>query len=170
MKPRILQLFLLICSYPAHAQHTVKLRNLWSRPQVHVVFNEYVISFTVRDINKALKIMRESLDSNQSPTCGLDTAGNYFYELLPGVRTEYHHTMQPVLQNMVGPFLLNNGHALVENKKHKVLKEITVDIGQPASGGLEMYATFYDPKTRTMLFSGKLNVDMYKKDLGIDDD
>lgn len=150
------------------AQHPIPMHNLWARPQVHVVFGEYKVSFTIKDINKALMLLRQTSDSLQVTECGLDTAKDYYYELFPGSHTQYKTAMEPLLQNLVGPFLLSAGHALVE-RKHKPLKEVIMDTGQVGIGETDIFISFFDPKNRTMLFSGKMNIDMYKKDLGIDD-
>ncbi len=152
-----------------YAQHPVTLRNLWARPQVHVVFNEYILSFKIRDIDKALGFLREIGDSTYPATCGLDTAKDFAYELYPGQHTEFRYPMQPLLQNGVGAFLLTAGHAVVINKKKKALSEIIVDIDPPESGDTATLVTCYDPKTNKMIFQGKMSMDIYKRDLGIDD-
>lgn len=162
-------LLLVLFSTSARAQHPVPLRNLWMRPQVHVVFNEYTLSFTIRDIDKSLGFLASIGDTTYGMQCGLDTGKNYVYELYPGTHTEYKFPMQPLLQNGVGCFLLTAGHAVVQNKKHKALREIIVDIDPLEPGDTIAMISFYDPKTKKMVFQGKMATRLYKKDLGIDD-
>ena len=152
----------------ALAQHAVTIRNLWMRPQVHVIFGEYNISFTIRDINKALRLLQETGDKFTTASCGLDSSKDYYYELFPGSHAEYHDTMQPILQNKIGVFLLSAGRAVVE-RRHKALQEIIMDMGILGEGEPTIFVSFFDPKTKTMLFSGQMPVAMYHNDLGIDD-
>lgn len=169
MKRYLIFLLALLPSYVLFGQHTVTMRNLWDRPQVHIVFNEYTLSFKIRDINKTLSILREMGDSTNDATCGLDTSLNYVYELFPGLHTQFRYPMQPLMQNVVGAFLLTAGHAHIVNKKHKVLPEIIADIEIAERGDTSSLVTFYDPKTKAMIFQGKMAFDLYKKDLGFDD-
>lgn len=157
----------LVISSFSFAQRTIPLVSLWTRPQVHVLFQGYVVSFTIKDIDKALSLLAETGDSSFGTFCHLDTSKNFLLELFPGTKTEYHTTLQPLLQNAVGPFLLMAGHAYIENEKHKKVTEIVADI-EPNHGSDEMFVVFTDPKTKKLLFSGKMPVDMYNRDLGID--
>jgi hypothetical protein len=168
MKRILLFLNALIIAYTAFAQRTVQLRNIWTRPQVHVIFEGYTLSFTIKDIDKALVLLSETGDNTYGASCGLDTAGNYIIELLSGTRTEYKNALQPLMQNGVGVFLLMCGHACIETPKHKRLKEIIADRLTLGEGTNETYYYFYDPKTNKRLFSGKMALDMYNKDIGID--
>ena len=145
------------------------LRNLWERPQVHVIFNDYTVSFSIKDINKALVLLRATGDSTQPAECGLDTAKDFFYELYPGLHQQYRFPMQPILQNKIGAYLLTAGHAVIANKKHRLLKEIITDIRSLELQDKVSLATFYDPQSHNMLFQGKLAAELYKQDLGIDD-
>jgi len=158
----------LVLDFPATAQRTIKMRTLWSPPQVHVLFQGYTISFTIRDINKALSLLAETGDTLYGSTSNLDTGRNYAMELYPGTHTEYHNRLQPLMQKGVGVFLLLSGHALVENKKHKLLRDISSEIGIAPNGEPDVLINFYDPLNHNMLFSGKMKVEMYNKDLGID--
>jgi hypothetical protein len=151
------------------AQQTIAIRNLWTRPQVHVQFNGYTLSFSVKDIDKTLGLLRAMGDSSHYAHCGLDTAKNYYCELYPGNHTQYRDEVQPLMQNVVGCFLLSAGHAVVQNKKHKLLKEIIVDIEPLEIGDILTLVTVYDPETKTIIFQGKMHPDLYRKDLGIDD-
>jgi hypothetical protein len=150
------------------AQRTVQLRNLWARPQVHVLFGDYTVSFTIKDINKALTLLSQTGDHTFATSCNLDTGGNYIIELYPGLRMEYHNSLEPILQKGVGAYLLLCGHAVVQNRKHKKLKAVVSDI-QPLIEGVDLTdIKFYDPKTNKLLFSGNMAADMYYKDIGID--
>ncbi len=169
IKSSLVLLLALLQSCMLYAQHPVTMRNLWDRPQVHVIFNEYTLSFKIRDIDKTLGFLREIGDSSFDAKCGLDTSLNYIYELFPGLHTEFRYPMQPILQNAVAAFLLTAGHAHIINKKHKVLPEIIVDIEVAERGDTTSFVTCYDPKTKAMIFQGKMALDLYKKDLGFDD-
>ena len=152
-----------------NAQHPVPIRNLWTRPQVHVLFGGYKVSFAIRDINKALALMKYIPDTTYGTKCLLDTSKNYSYELYPGTHTQYRYEMEPLLQNGVGVFLLTRGLAEVENGRHKKLKTIIADIATSETGELSTFASFYDPDTHQMIFSGRIDVDLIGRDPGIDD-
>ena len=168
MKSLLLFLLALVPTNKLFAQHITEMRNLWTTPQVHVLFEGYTISFAIKDINRSLDILREIGDSTHPVTCGLDTAKNYTFELYPGIHSEYHYEMQALLQNVVGSFLLTAGHAVIKNERHKILKSVIVDIGIAGIGEQVVSVYFYDPKNKKMIFEGRMAVDMYKKDLGID--
>jgi len=167
MKSISLLFLAFVVSYSSFAQRTINMSNLWSRPQVHVLFRGYKISFTIKDIDKALSLLAETGDSSFGTTCGLDTGKNFVIELFPGTKTEYRTRLQPLIQNGVGVFLLLAGHAYIESPRHKRLTEIIVNI-QPNPESDEAFILFNDPKTNTLLFSGKMAGEMYNKDLGID--
>ena len=169
MKSIIFLFLVLFSTLSSYAQRPVEMRNLWTRAQVHVLFEGYTVSFAIKDINRSLAIMREMGDSSQPATCGLDTAKDYYYDLFPGIHAEFHHEMQPLLQNVVGAFLLTAGHAIVQDRRHKTLKSVIMDIGIAGIGEHVVSIYFYDPKNKKILFEGRMDVDMYKKDLGIDD-
>lgn len=161
-------LLLLFISCPTFAQKTTTLRNLWARPQVHVLFRGYTISFSLRDINRALELLTETGDYTYGTKCILDTGGNYAIELFEGTKTEYKNPLQPLIQNGVGAFLLTGGHAQIENTKHKQLTMVEVEIEGADNGENFAFIHVYDPKTKTLIFSGKMAVNMYNKDMGID--
>ncbi len=156
----------LIISCSLHAQRTIKLNNLWEKPQVHALFQGYTISFKIKDIDRALILLAETGDTSFGLSSGLYNTGKYHVELYPGFRTEYKNPLQPLLQRGVGPFLLLAGQARIVSPRHKKLKEIIADI-QPVDDSLA-YINFYDPRNKKLLFSGSMPLDMYKKDLGID--
>ena len=167
MKRIAILLFAFIISGPLFAQRTIQMRTLWIKPQVHVLFGGYTISFTIKDINKALALLATIGDSTFDLSSGLDTASDYAVELYPGTSTQFRNKLEPLLQNGVGAFLLSAGHAYIKNKKHKTIKEVIMNI-QPLDPGVkDAYIIFYDPKNNAMLFSGKMNADMYNQDLGI---
>lgn len=173
MKKLLFFLFLFLLPGFTPAQHPQKMRNLWTTPQVHVFFGEYKVSFAIRDINKALALLRQNGDSTHTAICGLDTAINYTFELYPGDRTQYRNATEPLLQNVVGCYLLSVGMAEVECKKNKRkikhLEEVLVDVKTTAPEGNIMLVDFFDPETNKMLFSGQMPVILYKADIGIDD-
>lgn len=168
MKSISLFLSAFMFSYCALAQHTVPLKNLWADPEVHVLFEGYTVSFTVKDINRALVLLAETGDTTFGLNSHLETGKNYAIELQRGTRMEYHTALQPLIQNGVGVFLLTAGHAYIENSRHRKVKEMTMEIQPMAEGTNDVYIFFYDPRTNKMVFSGKMAVDMYKKDLGIE--
>jgi len=150
------------------AQRTIQLRNLWAEPQVHVVFDGFVVSFTIKDINRAIQLLAEAGDSTYGTTSHLDTAKQYTTELFAGYNTEYRDKLQPLLQKGVGAFLLTSGHALIENSKHKKLKGIVVD-AQPYDEGEHISdVKFYDINSRKLLFNGQLPAELFNKDIGIE--
>jgi hypothetical protein len=158
--------FLLVNS--AFAQRTVEMKNLWSRPQVHVLFQGYTISFTIKDINKALKLLEEMGDSTYGLSSKLDTAKDYYIELFPSLNTQYRSSLQPLIQMGVGAFLLTAGHAVVENPRHKIRKEIIEFIDLGPNDEHNVLVTFYDSKSSRTIFFGRMKDYMYNKDLGID--
>lgn len=166
------RLFILISlvsqAITAPAQRTVQLQNLWAEPQVHVSFQGYIISFTIRDINRALELLAETGDSTYGVRSRLDTAKQYYIELYPGYNTEYHTALQPLIQKGVGLFLLTIGHAEVENHRHRSLSAINIDIEKRFEGGRAADVRVYDPRSGKLLFSGELPLDLYGKDMGID--
>ncbi len=168
MKGLILFSLLLICGTSSFAQRRVAIKTLWARPQVHVLFEGYTLSFTIKDIDKALSLLAETGDTAYGDASGLDTAGNYPVELLPGTKTEYRNRLQPLMQNAVGVFLLSKGHASIQNKKHKTLSVITMNVLPVLGETTTTYVIFTDPHTGAQIFTGKVNVAMFNKDLGIE--
>jgi hypothetical protein len=167
---KYISLFLLACmlSLSVHAQQIIQLRNLWAEPQVHVLFNGYRISFTVRDINKTLQLLAETGDSAYGVKSSLDSSKQYYSELFAGYRTEYHNTLQPLMQKGVGAFLLYKGMATIENTRKKKIKKVTMDM-QPLIGGVKVAdLKFYDPDKGTMIFNGQMPDIMKNADLGLD--
>lgn len=160
---------LLLIPWLAQGQYPQKLRNLWTRPQVHVLFGNYRVSFAIRDINKALMLLRREGDSTYVRSCLLDTALNYTYEMQAGVNTEYRQPAEVLIQNVVGPYLLSAGMAEVENRKLKKLERVLVDVNR-SEMGLDIFTVdFYDPDTNEMIFSGEMPKVLYRLDIGIDD-
>src|SRR5262249_52779406 len=108
----------------------------------------------------------ETGDLTYGDSSGLDTAKDYIVELYPGLEHQYRSRLQPMMQQAIGAFLLLAGHAVIESPRHKKLTAITADIKTDETD--EAYVVFYDPRNHTLLFSGRMPVDMYNKDLGID--
>lgn len=167
MKSIAALLFAFIISVHAYAQRTVAMRNLWTEPRVHVIFGGYTVSFTIKDINRALELLAETGDTTYGRSSGLDTGSNYNIELYPGTKAEYHRILEPMIQKGVGAFLLSAGHAYIEDKKHKVVSSVVMDIQPLSPGADDAYILFYDPRNNNMLFSGTMAADMYNKDMGI---
>ena len=167
MRRAVLLLFAFIISTQSFAQHTIRMRTLWTPPQVHVLFSGYTISFTIKDINKALTLLAQTGDTTYGRSSGLDTAADYSIELYPGTGMQYRNRLGPLIQNGVGAFLISSGHAFIQNKKHKPVKAVLMDIQTLERGVDDAYILFYDPKNNNMLFSGKMAANMYHKDLGI---
>ncbi len=155
-------------TFSSFAQRTIQMKNLWVTPQVHVVFQGYTLSFTIKDINRALELLLEAGDTTFGTSSGLDTAKNYIIELYPGLRQEYHNHLQYLMQKGIGAFLLDAGHAIIENPRHKKVKNIETDI-KPLLPGVEVTnVKFYDPVKGFLIFEGMMEAGMYNKDLGID--
>ena len=141
---------------------------MWDRPQVHVVFQDYTISFTIKDINKALALLAETGDSTNGTDCGLDTNANYITEIYPGMRMDYRNKLQQLMHRELGAFLISAKHAYIVNHKRRQVPEVIMDI-EPQDGDLDIvYIKFYDPRNNKLLFSGSMHSSMYNKDLGID--
>jgi hypothetical protein len=168
MKSISLLLFAFILSATAFAQRTIQLRNLWIRPQVHVLFQGYSISFTIKDIDKALQLLSETGDTTYGTSCGLDTAGDYVVELFSGLKMEYHKPLQIILQKAVGAFLISSGHAYIVNPRHKIVRAVVSDIKPLSPGVDDAYVIFTDPNNDNTIFTGIMPADIYNKDLGID--
>jgi hypothetical protein len=165
---RLLLLFPLFISCACVAQPVVKMRTMWDRPQVHVKFDDYIVSFTIKDINKALVLMAETGDSTYGTNCRLDTNGTYLVELYEGHSLVYQNQLQRLLHTDIGAFLLSAKHAYIVRGKHKVVPEVIMDIEPPEVDLGFVYIRFYDPKSKKLLFAGSMRRDMYNKDLGID--
>ena len=168
MKSISLLLFAFILSTTAFAQRTIQLRNLWIRPQVHVLFQGYSISFTIKDIDKALQLLAETGDTTYGTSCGLDTAGDYVVELFPGLKMEYQKPLQIILQKAVGAFLISSGHAYIESPRHKIVRSVVSDIKPLPAGADAAYVMFSDPNNENVIFTGIMPADIYNKDLGIE--
>lgn len=168
MKSKLL-LLLLFFAYPAQAQRTVNLRNMWTVPKVKVVFQGYTILFSVKDIDKTLGFLAEGGDTSYGTLSNLDTSQYYSCELYANNHLQYRNDLQPLLQNGVGAFLLLSGHAAVFNKRYKRIMKVTATISEAAYNEPYVLITFYDPKNHKILFYGKMRTDIYNRDLGIDD-
>ncbi len=168
MKGVLLLLFSFVVSLSVSAQRTIAMRNIWTRPQVYVLFQGYTIAFTIKDIDKALQLLYETGDTTFGNTCGLDTSGTYKIDLFPGLKMEYRNRVQWILQKGVGAFLLTAGHAYIEDARHRPVRSVICDLKPPSMGGDAVYILFTDPRNEQLLFAGAMSADMYNKDLGID--
>ena len=163
----LLSLVIAIClTCAADAQSTVKLHNLWARPQVHVKFADYTLSFKIKDIERSLQILDEIGDRTWGLRSDLDTARQYTIELYPD-RQEYKFRLEKMMHQAVATFLLSAGQAEVYRGR-KRLTAVIMDI-QPLHGDdIIAYIKFFDPQNGDMLFSGTMPVGMYNQDIGID--
>jgi hypothetical protein len=161
---------LLILSFSSAAQQTIKLRTLWTKPEVKLVFRDFTVYFRIKDIDKAMQFLSEEDKKLYGTTSGLDTNKTYNVELESGTNVQYLNDVQPLLQKAVGAYLLMSGHAAVETKRHKKIHSIEVNIGPAVDydGFFRVPVTVYEPKTGKMIFSGVMDADMYKKDIGFD--
>jgi hypothetical protein len=169
MRAVILLVVAVAFSYTSQAQKTIEMRTLWQKPQVHVIYGDYVISFTIKDIDKTLRLLAESGDNRFPTACGLDTGTDHTVQLLADVtRQEYRSNLQILLQDGVGCFLIYSGHAFIQNKKHKPVRSILADEQPPIGDVKETYLEFYNAKTNERLFSGRIFYELHGRDLGID--
>jgi|GEM_PF-743132 len=165
-----LVILLIVASARSWAQQTITLKRLWVEPQVTVVFGEYRLLFTIKDIEKAMQLLPFSDQAVYGASAALDTNRAYTIELLPGRKTEYRFPLQGIMQNAVGGFLLFRGHAAIIKGRHKKLHSIDIKLGPPVEmdGYRTVSVTVYDPKDGAMIFAGVMNAEMYYKDLGLD--
>jgi len=170
MKRVLSLLTLIVLTLPAFAQQTVTLKKLWSRPQVRLIFGEYNLYFTIKDIDKAMGFLPDLEKEMYGDSSGLDTNMRYVTELRPGPNMEYRNDLQPLLQNAVGAFLLISGHAIIETNNGRRIKNVEVHIGEArdVNGFYMVPVTIYEPGTQSIIFSGKMDTELYRKDLGVD--
>ena len=171
MKKGFLLLVLLAAALTAQCQKTVKIRNLWTRPQIHVHFKEYTVSFSVRDIDRALELLNGTGDYTYGTKSDLDSTKDFTIELLNDLHTEYKVALQPMLQNSIGTFLLTKGLAVITTPKHKktrTLQSVIMDYDDLDATETNIFIHFYDPDNHHLLFTGKLPLALYNLDMGID--
>lgn len=156
--------------WPHHlyAQKEVPLHRLWHKPGVTVIFNGYSLSFSIKNINKALNILKSVGDSTYGTDSKLDTNKTYTYWLTDYPPEVYHDMNEPMIQKGIGALILSSGWVEVRNRKGKKLKSIIVDISTPIYGQQMVHVSCYDPENNAKIFSGLMNVDLYGKDIGID--
>ncbi len=167
MKTYVLLVAVLFCCCGARAQRTIKMNRLWAKPQVHVFFEGYTLSFKIKDIDRALLLLAETGDTTFGLPSGLDTAAEYHCELFQ-VKMEYRNKLQPLMQQGVGTFLLLAGHAEIRGRHRRKVKAVIADIKTSQLDDELAYVTFYDPRNNRILFSGSMAVNLYNKDLGIE--
>jgi hypothetical protein len=169
MKRIITFLFLVALYARSPAQEIVKMHPLWAHPQVHVMFGEYDLYFTIHDINRAMSFLPDNQQVIYGKTSGLDTGATYNIQLLAGRQVQYRTTLEPLIQNGVGAFILLSGRALI-TKRGKTQKQITAEPGPAVdlNGTYTMSVNFYDCRTHQMLFSGIMDASLYHKDLGFE--
>lgn len=168
MKQFLLLFAVFILPLSSFSQKTVELRNLWAQPQVHILFEGYTISFTIRDIDRALELLSERGINTYGNTSGLDTTRQHHVELYPGFRQQYRSNLQVMMQNGAGSFLLSKGRAVIRNPKRKKLKAVIMDVNPFIEGEHTTVVKFYDPANNNLLFTGQLAASIQNADLGID--
>ncbi len=168
MKKAVLLVGLMLVAAHGFSQKTIPIRNLWTRAQVHILFKEYKLSFSVRDLDRAIELANGIGEFTYGVKSGLDTAKDHTIELLNDLHTEYRMELEPMMQNCIGTFLLTKGLVVVENAKHKKLKAILMDYEDADTGETDIYIHFYDPTNHHLIFSGKMPINMYNQDMGID--
>lgn len=170
MRKIFLSALLILFFTAAYGQPKIKMRAMRSRPQVHVKFGEYIVSFSITDIDKAMTFFPENEKVIYGTKCGLDSSLSYNLQLLPGRHMEYRNKLEPLLQNGVGCFLLMGGRALV-SRDGKTVKEIYAKVGpeMDLNGTYAVPISFYDSRNDKLMFSGMLDSELYKKDIGFDD-
>ncbi|MES2701846.1 MAG: hypothetical protein V4649_04360 [Bacteroidota bacterium] len=142
---------------------------MWDHPQVHVLFNGYTLSFTIKDINKALSLLAETGDSTYGTSCGLDSATDFVCEIINASGMEYTSRLQQMLHREVVSYLLLSRRGHIQDRRHKHIKEIIADKQVLQAGDLDiLYIKFYDPRNNKLLFFGSMRTDMYYKDMGLD--
>ncbi|MBS1688000.1 MAG: hypothetical protein JSS96_04700 [Bacteroidetes bacterium] len=154
-------LLLILVTYSCAAQQKIKLVKMWHKTQMHVIFHEYHLFFSIRDINETMRYLHESDPKIYDSTSGLDTNQLYQTEL-EARDMEYHNNLQPLMQKDVGVFLLLRGHAYIEDKRHKKVKTIIAHIGEAidTNGNFFVPVNFFDAKTNELLFAGIMNVNI----------
>lgn len=152
-----------------HAQHNIHLRNLWVEPNIHIFFQGYTVSFALKDVNKAMYMQHFELGDVQLPTqCDLDSNKHHYFELFSSPNILYRNAMQEYLHVAIGCYLLGIGKAHILNPKKKLVPDIIEDV-DPNENSPFLYIKYYDAKTHSLLFSGRMLRGMYHKDIGIDD-
>jgi hypothetical protein len=162
-------LLLLLClSCSLKAQKIVKLRTLWTKPEVELIFGDYKVYYRIKDINKAMAFLSDADKELYGNTSGLDSTKNYVVELIRGSDMQYLNPLQPLLQNAVGAYLLLSGHARVIDKKGRDIKVLEINTGPSTdmNGFFRLPISFHDPKNGKTVFMGVMDNEMYRKDIG----
>lgn len=162
MKKWLSFLLLVMAAYSSVAQHPVKLVRLWSKPEVHLLYRDYHIFFTIKDINTTMRYLHEINPALYDSTSHLDTNKLYSVELVDGRDMEYMKRLQPLLQNEVAAYLLYKGRAYIQTDKKKKVSRIIVNAGPVENHGnvAMVMMHFYDAKTKKELFAGLMNVEL----------
>ncbi len=170
MKKFLSFLLLVIVSFSCFAQHPVKLVRLWKKPEVHLLYREYHIFFTIKDINTTMKYLHEINPDLYDSTSHLDPAQLYSVELVDGRDMEYMKRLQALLQNEVAAYLLYKGHAYIETSEHKKVSKIIANAGPVENHGgiLVVMIHFYDAKTNKELFAGLMNAELQHRYLELE--
>lgn len=168
MKSTLLLVTAVTLSFTVFAQRIVKMRTMWDRPQVHVHFEGYTVSFRVQDINKALGMLYETGVKKYGTNCMLDTAGTYPLQLNRDLRLQYRSGIEPIMHKAIGAYLITAGRAYIQNRRGKRIAELEMDIQPLILETNEVFIMFYDKKTKKLVFAGSMPADMYNKDMGLD--
>lgn len=163
-------LLLMIISLSSYAQHTIKLVRLWRQPEVHLLYRQYHIFFTIKDINTTMKYLHEINPALYDSTSHLDTNKLYSVELVDGRDMEYMKRLQPLLQNEVAAYLLYKGRAYIQTANKKKVKTIIANAGPVENHGnvAMVMIHFYDARTSKELFAGLMNVELQHRYLELE--
>ena len=164
MKRVIALLSMVLVVHTSNAQQTIKMHRLWHKTEMQVVFHEYRLFFSIRDIDAAMRYLHEINPEIYDSTSHLDTNKLYAVELEER-NMEYMNGMEPLMQNLVGVYLLTRGRAYIESPKGRKITEVKADIGEArdTNGMYFVPVNFYDPKTGKLLFAGNMNVGLQHK-------
>ncbi|NDC39957.1 MAG: hypothetical protein EBZ77_00130 [Chitinophagia bacterium] len=165
----LILLLLLLCTSSAVAQRIVTTRNLWVRPEVHITFNGYTLSFALKDINKTLKLLESDGTPYTDAQLKLDTGQQYAVELYPGLRMEYQFPVQALIQNVTGAYLMSIGKVEIKDPRQRVVTSFILDVDYDSHGASQYLVTCFDTRRKTMIFQGRLPASLLNRDIGIDD-
>jgi len=167
---KLIFLLLVFISCSCSAQHPIKLVRLWKQPEVHLIYREYHLFFTIKDINTAMKYLHQINPEEYDSSSHLDTNRLYSVELVDGRDMEYMKRLQPLLQNEVAAYLLYKGHAYIMDPKHKKVRTIIANAGprENRSGSETVMIYFFDAKTKKQLFAGMMNVELQHRYLELE--
>jgi hypothetical protein len=140
------------------------MQRLWHKTEMHVIFHEYHLFFSIRDIDAAMQYLHEIKPGVYDNSSHLDSNKLYATELEER-NMEYMNELQPLMQNKVGVYLLMRGRAYIEDRKHHKITKVLADISEAreTNGMYFVQVNFYDPRNHQLLFAGNMNVELQHK-------